>query len=180
MEFNPGRFEKSALVKHYTAQQTLAKALKTPAKTTKKSAKEDAVKFITNFKKTPNAPARSGKALEIEKLLRQVAAENGIERAAEAPGDGWWPRASRVSIEQRERGEPADGLIGHRADAKRDGAVLPRAVSSLRPKLTPLACSGRYFKNISEVVSGIERISRGHHAVGGGCRRVGPGPFLKP
>jgi hypothetical protein len=37
MEFNPGRFEKSALVKHYTAQQlgkfqeggnTLAKALK--------------------------------------------------------------------------------------------------------------------------------------------------------
>ena len=56
-----------------------------------------------------------------------------LERAAEAPGDG---------LEQRERREPADSWIGHRADAKRDGAMLQRAVSSLRPKLTPLALLG--------------------------------------
>ena len=90
-EYNPGKFDKSALVKHYTAQQLgkfqeggniqLAKALK-GAKTAKKSSDEDAVKFI---KKTivkteaPPAPARTGKALEIEKFLRQVAAENGIK-----------------------------------------------------------------------------------------------------
>ena len=48
----------------------------------KKSSDEDAVKFI---KKTivkteaPPAPARTGKALEIEKFLRQVAFENGIQ-----------------------------------------------------------------------------------------------------
>ena len=59
----------------------IAKALK-GAKTAKKSSDEDAVKFI---KKTivkteaPAAPARTGKALEIEKFLRQVAAENGIK-----------------------------------------------------------------------------------------------------
>ena len=91
MDYNPGKFDKSALVKHYTAQQLgkfqeggniqLAKALK-GAKTAKKSSDEDAVKFI---KKTivkteaPPAPARTGKALEIEKFLRQVAAENGIK-----------------------------------------------------------------------------------------------------
>ena len=90
-EYNPGKFDKSALVKHYTAQQLgkfqeggniqRAKALKgaTPTKTTKKSAVEDAVKFIKTIKKTPTAPTRSGKALEIEKFLRQVAAENGIK-----------------------------------------------------------------------------------------------------
>ena len=91
VDYNPGKFDKSALVKHYTAQQLgkfqeggniqLAKALK-GAKTAKKSSDEDAVKFI---KKTivkteaPPAPARTGKALEIEKFLRQVAAENGIK-----------------------------------------------------------------------------------------------------
>ena len=91
VDYNPGKFDKSALVKHYTAQQLgkfqeggniqLAKALK-GAKTAKKSSDEDAVKFI---KKTivkteaPPAPARTGKSLEIEKFLRQVAFENGIQ-----------------------------------------------------------------------------------------------------
>ena len=91
VDYNPGKFDKSALVKHYTAQQLgkfqeggniqLAKALK-GAKTAKKSSDEDAVKFI---KKTivkteaPPAPARTGKSLEIEKFLRQVAFENGIK-----------------------------------------------------------------------------------------------------
>ena len=93
VDFNPGKFVKSALTKHYTPQQLgkfqeggniqLAKALqgaataKTPAKT-----KKDEVTFFKSFKsikKTPSAPARSGKALEIEKFLRQVAAENGIK-----------------------------------------------------------------------------------------------------
>jgi hypothetical protein len=36
------------------------------------------VKYIKTIKKTPNVPAPSGKALEIEKLLRQIAADNGI------------------------------------------------------------------------------------------------------
>ena len=92
MDYNPGKFDKSALVKHYTAQQLgkfqeggtiqLAKALKGAKTPAKKSSDEDAVKFI---KKTivkteaPPAPARTGKALEIEKFLRQVAAENGIK-----------------------------------------------------------------------------------------------------
>ena len=35
--------------------------------------------FFKSIKKTPSAPARSGKTLEIEKFLRQVAAENGIK-----------------------------------------------------------------------------------------------------
>ena len=90
VDFNPGKFDKSALIKHYTPQQLgkfqeggniqLAKALKgaatakTPAKT-----KKDEVTFVKAIKKTPSAPARSGKALEIEKFLRQVAAENGIK-----------------------------------------------------------------------------------------------------
>ena len=92
VDYNPGKFDKSALVKHYTAQQLgkfqeggtiqLAKALKGAKTPAKKSSDEDAVKFI---KKTivkteaPPAPARTGKALEIEKFLRQVAAENGIK-----------------------------------------------------------------------------------------------------
>ena len=92
MEFNPGKFDKNGLVKYYTAQQLgkfqeggniqLTKALKgkstAPAKTPKKSANEDAVKYIKTIKKTPSAPARSGKSLEIEKFLRHIAAENGI------------------------------------------------------------------------------------------------------
>ena len=44
-----------------------------------KTKKDDAVAFFKSIKKTPSAPARSGKALEIEKFLRQVAAENGIK-----------------------------------------------------------------------------------------------------
>ena len=40
---------------------------------------DDAIAFFKNIKKTPSAPARSGKSLEIEKFLRQVAAENGIK-----------------------------------------------------------------------------------------------------
>ena len=92
VDYNPGKFDKSALVKHYTAQQLgkfqeggtiqLAKALKGAKTPAKKSSDEDAVKFI---KKTivkteaPPAPARAGKSLEIEKLLRQIAAENGIK-----------------------------------------------------------------------------------------------------
>ena len=35
--------------------------------------------YIKTIKKTPSALARSGKALEIEKFLRQVAYENGIK-----------------------------------------------------------------------------------------------------
>ena len=88
VDYNPGKFDKSALIKHYTAQQLgkfqeggniqLAKALK-GAKTPAKGKKDDAIKFFKSIKKTPSAPARSGKALEIEKFLRQVAAENGIK-----------------------------------------------------------------------------------------------------
>ena len=103
MEFNPGKFDKSGLVKCYTAQQLgkfqeggniqLTKALKgkstAPAKTPKKSSDEDAVKYIKTIKKTPSAPARSGKALEIEKFLRQVAHENGITiNFDKCPGGG--------------------------------------------------------------------------------------------
>ena len=89
-EYNPGKFDKSALVKHYTAQQLgkfqeggniqLAKALK-GAKTPAKGKKDDASKFFKSIKKTPNAPARgprTANTLEIEKFLRQVAHENGI------------------------------------------------------------------------------------------------------
>ena len=83
MDYNPGKFDKSALVKHYTAQQLgkfqeggniqLAKALKgaAPVKT---PVKKTIVK--TEY---PPAPARTGKSLEIEKFLRQVAHENGIK-----------------------------------------------------------------------------------------------------
>ena len=81
MEFNPGKFDKSGLVKHYTAQQIqLMKGLKGAAapKTPKKSSYEDAVKYVKTIKKAPNAPAHSGKALEIEKLLRKIASENGL------------------------------------------------------------------------------------------------------
>ena len=49
------------------------------AKTPAKGKKDDAIKFFKSIKKTPSAPARSGKSLEIEKFLRQVAAENGIK-----------------------------------------------------------------------------------------------------
>ena len=95
VDYNPGKFDKSALVKHYTAQQLgkfqeggniqLAKAFKgaaiakTPAKTPQK---QDAVNFFKSIKKTPNAPARGPQTagrLEIEKFLRQVAYENGIK-----------------------------------------------------------------------------------------------------
>jgi len=96
VEYNPGKFDKSLLIKHYTAQQLgkfqeggniqLAKGIKckpkidakTPAKA-QKAPKDDAIKFFKSIKKTPSAPARSGKSLEIEKFLRQVAAENGIK-----------------------------------------------------------------------------------------------------
>ena len=89
VDYNPGKFDKSALTKHYTAQQLgkfqeggniqLAKALKCAPKLGAKAQKDDAIKFFKNIKKTPSAPARSGKSLEIEKFLRQVAAENGIK-----------------------------------------------------------------------------------------------------
>ena len=95
VDYNPGKFDKSALTKHYTAQQLgkfqeggniqLAKALKgaTTAKSpVKTSQKEDAVKFLKSIKKTPNAPARGPRTadkLEVEKFLRQVAHENGIK-----------------------------------------------------------------------------------------------------
>ena len=97
MDYNPCKFDKSALIKHYTAQQLgkfqeggniqLAKALKATAKTPAKSQNDDAIKFFksikntpakTPIKKTPNAPARSGKS-EVEKLLRKIASENGIK-----------------------------------------------------------------------------------------------------
>ena len=81
VEYND-KFDKSALVKHYTAQQLgkfqeggkiqLTKAVKDKIKTNMTPAKKTIVK-------TPGAPARSGKALEIEKFLRQIAAENGIK-----------------------------------------------------------------------------------------------------
>ena len=82
-EYNPGKFDKSALVKQYTAQQLgkfqeggniqLVKALK-GASLVKTPVKKTIVKT-----EPPPAPARIGKALEIEKFLRQVAAENGIK-----------------------------------------------------------------------------------------------------
>jgi hypothetical protein len=100
VEYNPGKFDKSLLIKHYTAQQLgkfqeggniqLAKGIKakTPAKT-QKAPKDDAIKFFKSIKKTPSAPARSGKSLEIEKFLRQVAAENGIKINFDScPGGG--------------------------------------------------------------------------------------------
>ena len=92
VDYNPGKFDKSALIKHYTAQQLgkfqeggniqLAKAFKGASKSgakTQKGQKDDAIKFFKSIKKTPSAPARSGKSLEIEKFLRQVASENGIK-----------------------------------------------------------------------------------------------------
>ena len=93
VDYNPGKFDKSALIKHYTAQQLgkfqeggniqLAKALKGApklgAKTPAKDQKDDAIKFFKSIKKTPSAPARSGKSLAIEKFLSQVAAEHGIK-----------------------------------------------------------------------------------------------------
>ena len=105
VDYNPGKFDKSALTKHYTAQQLgkfqeggniqLAKALKgaatakTPAKTPQK---QDAVNFFKSIKKTPNAPVRGPQTagrLEIEKFLRQVAHENGIKINFDAcPGGG--------------------------------------------------------------------------------------------
>ena len=78
-EYNPGKFDKSALVKHYTVQQLgkfqeggniqLAKALKGAAPVKKTIVKTEA----------PPAPARTGKSLEIEKFLREVADRNGIK-----------------------------------------------------------------------------------------------------
>ena len=106
VDYNPGKFDKSALIKHYTAQQLgkfqeggniqLAKALKgakTPAKTSAKTPqKQDAVNFFKSIKKTPNAPVRGPRTagkLEIEKFLRQVAYENGIKINFDAcPGGG--------------------------------------------------------------------------------------------
>ena len=101
VDYNPGKFDKSALIKHYTAQQLgkfqeggniqLAKALKC-AKTPAKSQKADAIKFFKSIKKTPSAPARGPRTagkLEIEKFLRQVAHENGIKINFDScPGGG--------------------------------------------------------------------------------------------
>ena len=60
------------------------------AKTPKKSADEveDAVKYIKTIKKTPSAK----NSLEIEKFLRQVAAENGRSsvNVRQAPPAGLW------------------------------------------------------------------------------------------
>ena len=91
VEYNPGKFDKSLLIKHYTAQQLgkfqeggniqLAKALK-GAKTPAKVKKDDAIKFFKSIKKTPSAPARGPRTagkLEIEKFLREVADRNGIK-----------------------------------------------------------------------------------------------------
>ena len=90
VEYNPGKFDKSLLIKHYTAQQLgkfqeggniqLAKGIKakTPIAKTQKAPKDDAIKFFKSIKKTPSAPARSGKS-EVEKLLRKIASENGIK-----------------------------------------------------------------------------------------------------
>ena len=102
VDYNPGKFDKSALTKYYTPQQLgkfqeggniqLAKALtpaKTPAKKTPAKKDKDEVQYIKTIKKTPSAPARSGKALEIEKFLRQVAHENGITiNFDKCPGGG--------------------------------------------------------------------------------------------
>ena len=103
VEYNPGKFDKSKLIKHYTAQQLgkfqeggniqLAKGIKakTPAKT-QKAPKDDAIKFFKSIKKTPSAPARGPRTagkLEIEKFLRQVAHENGIKINFDScPGGG--------------------------------------------------------------------------------------------
>ena len=98
VEYNPGKFDKSLLIKHYTAQQLgkfqeggniqLAKALKGApklgAKTPAKGQKDDAIKFFKSIKKTPNAPARGPSTIRItsstiEQFLRQIAAENGTK-----------------------------------------------------------------------------------------------------
>ena len=126
VDYNPGKFDKSALVKHYTAQQLgkfqeggniqLAKALK-GAKTAKKSSDEDAVKFI---KKTivkteaPPAPARTGKSLEIEKFLRQVAFENGIKiNFDKCPGGVCKPAPKK---QQPAKKKPDDDLYSDDSD----------------------------------------------------------------
>ena len=87
MDYNPSKFDKSALVKHYTAQQLgkfqeggniqLVKALKgaAPAKTPKKSSYEDAVKYIKTIKKTLNAPVRTralGRHLRLRSFLARL------------------------------------------------------------------------------------------------------------
>ena len=93
VEYNPGKFDKSKLIKHYTAQQLgkfqeggniqLAKGRKCAPKFGKTPLqKDDAIKFFKSIKKTPSAPARGPRTagkLEIEKFLRQVAHENGIK-----------------------------------------------------------------------------------------------------
>ena len=130
VDYNPGKFDKSALVKHYTAQQLgkfqeggtiqLAKALK-GAKTAKKSSDEDAVKFIKainkkNIVKTeaPPAPARTGKALEIEKFLRQVAAQNGIKiNFDKCPGGVCKPAPKK---QQPAKKKPDDDLYSDDSD----------------------------------------------------------------
>ena len=104
VEYNPGKFDKSKLIKHYTAQQLgkfqeggniqLAKGIKakTPIAKTQKAPKDDAIKFFKSIKKTPSAPARGPRTagkLEIEKFLRQVAHENGIKINFDScPGGG--------------------------------------------------------------------------------------------
>ena len=122
VDYNPGKFDKSALTKHYTAQQLgkfqeggniqLAKAFKgaattkTPAKTPQK---QDAVNFFKSIKKTPSAPARAGKTLEIEKFLRQVAAENGIKiNFDKCPGGACRPAPKKK--------KPADDLYSDDSD----------------------------------------------------------------
>ena len=60
----PGTLEGNAKpLKHYTAQQlgTFQEGGSTaPAKTPKKSAEDDAVKYFKTIKKAPSAPIRSG------------------------------------------------------------------------------------------------------------------------
>ena len=130
VDYNPGKFDKSALTKHYTPQQLgkfqeggniqLAKALKgaatakTPAKTPAKTKKDDAVAFFKSIKKTPSAPARSGKALEIEKFLRQVAAENGIKISFDkCPGGVCKPAPKK---QQPAKKKPDDDLYSDDSD----------------------------------------------------------------
>ena len=117
-EYNPGKFDKSALVKHYTAQQLgkfqeggniqLAKALKGSAPD-KTPVKKTIVK--TEY---PPAPARTGKSLEIEKFLRQVAFENGIQiNFDKCPGGVCKPAPKK---QQPAKKKPDDDLYSDDSD----------------------------------------------------------------
>ena len=93
----------------------LAKALKgaAPAKTPVKK----------TINKTPSAPARSGKSLEIEKFLRQVAFENGIQiNFDKCPGGVCKPAPKKQQPAKKQpasKKKPDDDLYSDDSDLER-------------------------------------------------------------